>query len=142
FVIDDLAMNVTTPGADTTPPATSVTAPVNGATVSGTVAITATASDNVGVTQLQLLVDGNMVASNTNLTSISFNFDSTTVANGSHTIVSKAFDAAGKTGTSATVTVTGSNSAGGTTTEVIGKGGGVKSAPHPSPPCPAPPHTS
>jgi uncharacterized membrane protein len=123
FVVDDFALNVTTPGSDTTSPTTSVTAPADGATVSGTVAITATASDNVGVTQIQLLVDGSIVASNTNSTSISFNFDSTTVANGSHTLVSKAFDAAGNTGSSATVTVTVSNSAGGTTTELIGNGG-------------------
>jgi hypothetical protein len=124
FVVDDFALNVTTPGGtDTTPPTTSVTAPANGATVSGTVTLTATASDNVGVTQMQLLVDGSVVASNTNSTSISFNFNTTTVANGSHTIVSKASDAAGNVGTSATVTVTVSNSSGGTTTELIGDGG-------------------
>jgi uncharacterized membrane protein len=123
FVVDDFALNVTTPGTDTTPPTTSVTAPANGATVSGTVTITATASDDVGVTQMQLLVDGSVVASNTNSTSISFNFNTTTVANGTHTIVSKASDAAGNVGTSSTVTVTVSNSSGGTTTELIGNGG-------------------
>ncbi|PYX87071.1 MAG: hypothetical protein DMG67_20005, partial [Acidobacteria bacterium] len=48
FVVDDFALNVTTPSSgDTTPPTTSITAPANGATVSGTVTITATASDNV-----------------------------------------------------------------------------------------------
>ena len=40
FVLDDFALNVTTPSAtDTTPPTTSVTAPANGATVSGTVTV-------------------------------------------------------------------------------------------------------
>jgi len=105
-----------------------VTAPANGATVSGTVSVTATASDNVGVTQMQLLIDGSVAASNTNATSLSFSWDTTKVANGSHTIVSKAFDAAGNVGTSATVTVTVSN----TTTELIVNGGfenGTNSAP-------------
>jgi len=132
FVVDDFALNVTTPGADTTPPTTSITAPANGATVSGTVAVTATASDNVGVTQMQILIDGSVVASNTNATSLSFNFNSTTVANGSHTIVSKAFDAAGNVGTSATVTVTVSNT-GGTVTELIGNGGFENGASNPAP---------
>ncbi len=132
FVVDDFALNVTTPGADTTPPTTSVTAPANGATVSGTVAVNATASDNVGVTQMQILIDGSVVASNTNATSLSFNFNTTTVANGSHTIVSKAFDAAGNVGTSATVTVTVSNTTG-TVTELIGNGGFENGASSPAP---------
>jgi hypothetical protein len=121
FVVDDFQLNVTTPGSDTTPPTTSVTAPANGSTVSGTVSITATASDNVGVTQMQLLIDGSVVASNTNATSLSFSWDTTRVANGSHTIVSKAMDAAGNTGTSATVTVTTSNTV--TVSEFIVDGG-------------------
>jgi len=124
FVLDDFALNVTTPsGTDTTPPTTSVTAPANGATVSGNVTVTATASDNVGVTQIQLLIDGTVVFTTTNSTTLSFGFDTTSVANGSHTIVTKAFDAAGNVGTSSTITVTVSNSSGGTTTELIGNGG-------------------
>ncbi|HKF20948.1 MAG TPA: alkaline phosphatase family protein, partial [Candidatus Angelobacter sp.] len=132
FVVDDFALNVTTPGGgDTTPPTTSVTAPANGATVSGTVTVTATASDNVGVTQMQLLIDGSVVASNTNSTSISFSFVTTNFTNGAHTIVSKASDAAGNVGTSATVTVTVSNSS--TTTELLGNGGFENGASNPSP---------
>jgi hypothetical protein len=132
FVVDDFALNVTTPnGGDTTPPTTSVTAPANGATVSGTVTVTATASDNVGVTQIQLLIDGTVVASNTNSTSLSFNFVTTNFTNGTHTIVSKASDAAGNVGTSATVTVTVSN--GTTTTELIGNGGFENGASNPAP---------
>jgi len=132
FVVDDFALNVTTPGADTIPPTTSITSPANGATVSGTVVINATASDNVGVTQMQILIDGSVVASNTNSTSLSFNFNTTTVPNGSHTILSKAFDAAGNVGTSSTVTVTVSNS-GGTVTELLGNGGFENGASNPAP---------
>lgn len=132
FVLDDFALNVTTPATDTTPPTTSISSPANGATVSGTVTINATASDNVGVTQMQILIDGAVAASNTNATSLSFSWNTTTVANGSHTIVSKAFDAAGNVGTSSTITVTVSNS-GGTTTELIGNGGFENGAASPAP---------
>ena len=131
FLVDDFALNVTTPGADTIPPTTSIASPANSATVSGTVVVNATASDNVGVTQMQILIDGSVVASNTNSTSLSFNFNTTTVSNGSHTIVSKAFDAAGNVGTSSTVTVTVSNS--GTVTELLGNGGFENGASTPAP---------
>jgi hypothetical protein len=79
---------------------------------------------------MQLLIDGTVVASNTNSTSLSFNFVTTNFSNGTHTIVSKAFDAAGNVGTSATVTVTVSN---GTTTELIGNGGFENGASSPAP---------
>jgi len=131
FVVDDFALNVTTPGGDTTPPTTSITSPANGAIVSGTVMVTATASDNVGVTQMQILIDGTEVTSNTNSTSLSFRFGTTNVANGPHTIVSKAFDAAGNVGTSPTVTVTVSN--GSTTSELISNGGFENGSSNPAP---------
>src|SRR5205823_11866331 len=44
--------------ADTTPPAVSITSPASGASVSGTVTMTANASDNVGVVGVQFLLDG------------------------------------------------------------------------------------
>src|SRR5438105_4882430 len=40
-------------GGDTTAPTTSITAPANGAPVSGTTTVSATASDNVGVTKVE-----------------------------------------------------------------------------------------
>ncbi len=97
-----------TPG-DTTAPTTSVTAPANGSTVSGNVTISATASDNVGVTKMEVYVDGALKSSNTGASSIAYTWASTGVANGSHTITSKAYDAASNVGTSSTVTVTVSN---------------------------------
>src|SRR5688500_15504145 len=45
-------------GGDTIAPSTSITAPANGATVSATTNVTAIASDNVGVTSVQFLLDG------------------------------------------------------------------------------------
>jgi hypothetical protein len=131
FVVDDFALNVTTPSTST-PPTTSITAPANGATVSGTVTINATATaGSSAVTQMQILIDGAVAASNTNATSLSFNWNTTSVANGSHTIVSKAFDAAGNVGTSSMVTVTVSNTS--TTTELIGNGGFENGSSNPAP---------
>ena len=52
------AVTVTVNNPDTTAPTVSVTAPANGATVSGTVTLSATASDNVGVAGVQFLLDG------------------------------------------------------------------------------------
>jgi hypothetical protein len=122
FVVDDFALNVTTSGGgDTTPPSTSVNAPTNGSTVSATVTISASASDKVGVTKMEIYIDGALKTSNTNLTSISYSWNTTTFSNGSHSLVSKAYDAAGNVSTSLTVSVTVSN--GGTITELISNGG-------------------
>src|SRR6266436_2184208 len=46
------------PPQDTTPPSVSITSPSNGQTVSGTVTVTAGASDNVGVVGVQFQLDG------------------------------------------------------------------------------------
>ncbi len=104
-----VSVTVSNSSGDTTPPTTSVTAPANGATVSGTVTVTATGSDNVGVTKMEIYIDGTLRTSNTNATSISYSWNTTTFANGSHTISSKAYDAAGNVGSSSNVTVTVSN---------------------------------
>lgn len=124
FVVDDVALNVTTGGTtDTTAPTVTVSAPANGATVSGTVTVSASASDpdNPTVSGMQVLIDGTQVASNTNANSISYSWNTTGAANGSHAITAKAADAAGNVGTSATTTVTVSNST--TTTQLITNGG-------------------
>jgi poly(hydroxyalkanoate) depolymerase family esterase len=52
-------------GGDTTAPAVSLTAPVNGATVSGTITLSANASDNVGVSRVEFSVDGSVVGTDT-----------------------------------------------------------------------------
>ena len=109
FRIDDVSVALTTGAGDTTAPTTSVTAPANGATVSSTVSVTATASDNIAVTKMEIYIDGTLRTSNTSATSLTYSWNTTTFANGSHTIVSKAYDAAGNVGTSSTITVTVSN---------------------------------
>jgi bacterial leucyl aminopeptidase len=106
---DDLVFAVEGGTPDTTPPSVSITAPAGGATVSGTVTISANATDNVGVTQVDFLVDGVVKGSDTSAP-YSFAWDTTTAANGSHTLTARAADGAGSSATSAAVSVTVSNS--------------------------------
>jgi poly(hydroxyalkanoate) depolymerase family esterase len=107
---------LTTPGGggggDTTPPTVSITSPASGATVSGALAVNATASDNTGVTRVDVLVDGAVAGSDTTAP-YSVTIDTTKLGNGSHAISARAFDAANNAGTSATVTVTVQNAGGG-----------------------------
>lgn len=99
--------------ADTTPPTVSVTAPANGATVSGAaVTLSATASDNVGVTSVQFLLDGNPLGAPVTTAPYMMTWDTTAATNGSHTLGAQARDAAGNVGTASTISVTVSNAAG------------------------------
>ena len=98
------------PPPDTTPPAVSISAPVSGGVVSGTVAVSGSASDNVGVATVQVSVDGTadgggyQTAQGT--TSWSYSVDTTTLTNGPHTLTARATDTAGNASTtSETVTV-------------------------------------
>jgi hypothetical protein len=100
-------------GSDSQPPTVSLTAPANGATVSGTVAVSATASDNVGVVGVQFKLDGANLSSEDTSSPYSINWDTTTASNGSHTLTATARDAAGNTTTSTSRTVTVSNGSGG-----------------------------
>jgi poly(hydroxyalkanoate) depolymerase family esterase len=99
-------------GGDTTPPTVSITAPAAGATVSGTISVAATASDNVGVTRVDVLVDGTVAGSDTTAP-YAVAVDTTRLASGSHTLTARAFDAANNAATSAAVTVTVGNGGGG-----------------------------
>jgi beta-lactamase superfamily II metal-dependent hydrolase len=98
---------------DTQPPTTSITSPTNGATVSGTIGVTATASDNVGVTRVEFYLDGVLKSTSTSAP-YGWSWDTTTTSNGSHSLTSRAYDAAANVGTSAAVSVTVSNASAGT----------------------------
>lgn len=96
------------PPPDTTPPTVSITSPANGATVSGTITVTASASDNVGVVGVQFFLDGALATDDTSAP-YSVPWNTTGAANGPHTLTAVARDAAGNSTTSAGVTVTVSN---------------------------------
>src|SRR5262249_44014700 len=84
--------------------------PADGATVASSVSVTATATDNVSVTKVEFYLDGVLTATDTS-TPYSWSWDTTTAANGGHTLLTKAYDPAGNTGSSATGSVTVSNAA-------------------------------
>src|SRR5437016_14144106 len=93
--------SATTPApADTTPPAVSITAPANGATVSGTITVSATASDNVGVAGVQFKLDGANLGAQDTASPYSISWNTTTASTGSHTLTAVGRDAAGNQATS------------------------------------------
>src|SRR3989449_96393 len=90
---------------DATAPTVSITSPASGASVSGTISVTASASDNAGVVGVQFQLDG---INGTVVTSppYSIAWNTSTASNGAHTITAVAQDSAGNRSTSAPVTVT------------------------------------
>src|SRR5207247_4603079 len=95
--------------ADTTPPAVSLTAPASGSSVSGPVAVTASASDNVGVAAVQFRLDGAALGAEDTASPFAVSWTTTAAANASHTLTAVARDAAGNYTTSAPVAVTVAN---------------------------------
>ncbi|MEO5577369.1 MAG: Ig-like domain-containing protein [Gaiellaceae bacterium] len=89
--------------ADTESPSVSVTSPAAGATVSGTVTLSANASDNIAVTQVKWFVDGAEVGWDGNGAPWTSSWNSSAFSDGSHVIFARASDAAGNWGTSASV---------------------------------------
>jgi len=90
---------------DTIPPTVTMTAPASGTTVSGTITVSANASDNVGVVGVQFKLGGVNLAAEATSAPYSISWNTTTVANGSYTLTAVARDAAGNQTTSASVTV-------------------------------------
>jgi hypothetical protein len=102
--------------SDTAAPGVSITTPSHGAVVSGTVNATISATDDVGVTKVEYYLDG-ALANTATTAPYSWAWNTTASSNASHSLVAKAYDAAGNVGTSSAVTVSVSNSSG--TADVI-----------------------
>jgi len=118
---DDLVFVYQT-GADTTPPTVVITAPANNAVVRGNINVDFTAVDNVGVSQVSLLVDGNELIfasplpggtppKNAANAPFTLPLNTTALPDGPHQIAAVAVDAAGNEGESAPITVTVDNTA-------------------------------
>ena len=103
------------------PPTVAITAPADGASVTGSQAITANAGDAVGVAGVQFKLDGVDFGAEDTVAPYSVNWDTTTSPNGPHTLSAQARNTAGLTATS-TISVTVDNV-----------------APPPPPPPPPPP---
>lgn len=82
---------------DTTTPLVTISSPADGSILSGTVVINASATDNVAVTTMQILIDGSLVAEGTS-GALAYSWN-TLNAEGEHTIEVRAYDAAANLGT-------------------------------------------
>jgi hypothetical protein len=91
------------PPVDTTPPTASIASPASG-NVSGTITVSANATDNVGVTRVDFYINGAKVGSDS-AAPWQYSWNTTTQANGNATLRAVAVDAAGNSGQSALVTV-------------------------------------
>ncbi|MFC2146521.1 Ig-like domain-containing protein, partial [Acidobacteriota bacterium] len=79
-----------------TPPVVTITNPTDGQTVSGTVTIQIDASDDNGISRVEIYIDSVLT---TTLTAAPYTYqwDTTTATNGSHTLRSTAYDTANQT---------------------------------------------
>jgi len=97
------------PPPDTSPPSVTIASPSSGATVSRTIDVVATASDDVGVAGVQFRLDDADLGAEDTEAPYSVPWDTTTTSDGSHTLTAVARDAAGNVTISEPVTVTVSN---------------------------------
>ena len=80
---------------DTMPPSVSISAPQNGATVSGPITISAVASDDVRVEGVQFTLEGGKLGSEVITLPYLVTWDTTTVADGIYTLAAVARDSSG-----------------------------------------------
>lgn len=85
------------PQTDTTTPVATIGTPTDGAIIGSRVTISASATDNVGVTKIEIYIDGTLRAS-ADSSSISTSWNSRRASAGAHSILVKAYDAAGNVG--------------------------------------------
>lgn len=78
--------------SDTTPPTVSLTSPTNGSTVSGNTAVSASASDNVGVAGVQFRLDGVNLGAEDTTSPYSISWNTALTTNGSHALTAIARD--------------------------------------------------
>ncbi|RKH46045.1 hypothetical protein D7X12_06260 [Corallococcus sicarius] len=89
---------------DVVPPTVELTSPALDSFLRGTVALTADASDDVGVARVDFLLDGATVIGTATQAPYTVNWN-TTATSGPHSLTAQAFDAAGNPGTSSAVSV-------------------------------------
>ena len=95
--------------SDTTSPTVAVTAPAAGTTVTSTVVVSGSATDNVGVAGVQFKLDGANLGAEVTTPPYAVTWNTTTTADGAHVLTAVARDAAGNMATSAGVAVTVAN---------------------------------
>ena len=89
---------------DTTSPTIRITSPVDGTKISTNVSVKVNATDNLGVTKVELYVDGFLQGVSTSAP-FTTKWNSAKTFKGLHTLQSKAYDAAGNVGSSPVIAV-------------------------------------
>jgi hypothetical protein len=92
--LNNTSVSVTTAN-DSTPPSVAITSPADGAIVTGTITVSASASDNVAVVGVQFALDGVNLGAEVTAAPYQAAWDSTAVSNGAHVLSAVARDAAG-----------------------------------------------
>ncbi|MEM7481727.1 MAG: Ig-like domain-containing protein [Acidobacteriota bacterium] len=112
----DVTIHVEEPCASAQPPTVSVTSPQDGATVSGTHEIRATAYSAVGIDRVQFLVDGQLQSADRSAP-YAHSWNTTTLGDGSYVVRARAHDVCGNITLSPRLTV------------VVANGGSANEAP-------------
>lgn len=107
-------------GGTDNPPSVSITEPADGATVSGTIAVRADATDDNAVSQVDFFVGGTWIGQDSDGSDgWSTTWDTTTVGDGDHALKATATDSAGQTAShSISVTVSNGGGGGGSTSKM------------------------
>lgn len=84
---------------DTTSPVVTISAPLDGRSVSGMVGVKASATDNVAVSSMSIYIDGNRVATATG-SKVSYSWNTRKISKGTHYVTVSATDSSGNVGQS------------------------------------------
>lgn len=90
---------------DTTAPSVAITAPADGSTVAGSIAVSATATDGVGVVGVQFKMDGANLGAEDTSAPHSITWATTGASDGAHALTATARDAASNSATGPTIAV-------------------------------------
>lgn len=91
-----------------TPPTASITSPADGSTLGGQATVSVSATDDVGVSKVELYINGALYLTD-NTEPYSFFWDTTNYADGAYNLVARAYDPSGNVGQSNGITVYVSN---------------------------------
>lgn len=99
YVIDTVT-SIPAPGADSTPPTASIVTPTSESNVSGTITVTASASDNIGISKVEFYTDNMNLIGTATSAPYSITLDTTKMTNEGHLIAVRAYDQANNHGDS------------------------------------------
>jgi hypothetical protein len=93
----------------TSAPTVAIISPVSGASVSGAISVSGTASDTVSISSVQVAVDGGSYSNASGTNNWTFGLNTASLSNGAHSLSAKTTDAAGISATSSPLSVTVNN---------------------------------